>query len=273
MAAFFGDVDVAVLVDAEQIGNEFGGHAAEHCAVARPHDVNLLLRNEERARAQDGFELARLVSLHAAREPVSPARLSELALTAKRSPASLLTMTASSIAIQADATGNRPGSLDHRVLSGGAVEREQAEAAPVARHDHDLAIGHERGSLRRGTFRQLANPTRSAGIGIEVVKAHRSASTPVGLPGGGEERLVIEPYVTREAQPIASAPDDVARPEVDGRQGRVPRGHDEKFAGAAEAKNTAPVGRVAPAHLPGAEVDGGETALAVADHEHARQAG
>jgi len=58
VAALFRDVDVAVLIDAEQIGNDLCRDATEDRAVARPHDVDLLLRHEEGPRAEDGLEPA-----------------------------------------------------------------------------------------------------------------------------------------------------------------------------------------------------------------------
>ena len=74
MPAFFGDVDVAVFVDAQQIGDELRRYAPEHSAVARSDDVHLLLGDEERAGAEDGFEPARLIALHSAGEAMAPAR-------------------------------------------------------------------------------------------------------------------------------------------------------------------------------------------------------
>src|SRR5258708_29252004 len=68
----FGDVDVASLVDAQEIGDEIGGDDAEDSSVARTDNVDLLLGDEESARTEDGLELARLVALHAPREAVAP---------------------------------------------------------------------------------------------------------------------------------------------------------------------------------------------------------
>ena len=104
------------------------------------------------------------------------------------------------------------------------------------------------------------------------MEAHGAARSRVGLADGGEERLVVEPHVAREAQPIARAPDDIARPQIDGRQRRVPGDDDEEFAGAAEPKHASAGRAVPPAHFAGAEIDRGKAALASAHHEHARQA-
>src|SRR6185503_14634391 len=82
LPALFRYVDVAALVDAQQIGNEIGRNLAEQRSVARPDHVHLLLRNEKSAAPQDWFEPARLIAIHAALEPMTPSRFAGVGVPA-----------------------------------------------------------------------------------------------------------------------------------------------------------------------------------------------
>ena len=68
VAAFFGDVHVAVLVDAQQIRDQIRRNRADDLAVARAHHVHLVLGHEQRAIAQHRLEAPRLIRVHVSRE-------------------------------------------------------------------------------------------------------------------------------------------------------------------------------------------------------------
>src|SRR5438552_4183042 len=74
MAAFFGDVHVAPLVDAEEVRDRFARRdGAEEGAVARAEDLDVRVRDEERAAAEDRLETPRNVRLEDAPEDVAVA--------------------------------------------------------------------------------------------------------------------------------------------------------------------------------------------------------
>ena len=57
MTAFFGDVDVAALVDAKKIRNGVTrAKLGEVCSVGWAEDVDIDLRNKERSGAENGLE-------------------------------------------------------------------------------------------------------------------------------------------------------------------------------------------------------------------------
>src|SRR5689334_13129686 len=57
--AFFGDVDVATFVDAQEIGNRVARRdRSERRAIARAEDVDVRVWHEERAGSKDGLEAA-----------------------------------------------------------------------------------------------------------------------------------------------------------------------------------------------------------------------
>ena len=76
MSALFGDEDVALFVDAHEVGDRFArADGRDARAVAGTEHVNVDMRNEERAGTEDGLEPARDVGFEDDAEDVAIAEL------------------------------------------------------------------------------------------------------------------------------------------------------------------------------------------------------